>query len=81
MATEPKPVTEVAKMDLFEDDDEFEEFDMNEGMQLHFNTCLNRCSSLSSAISLLGFQFDYFVWKLLILIVMHALVNWNLVYE
>lgn len=34
-ATEPKAVTEVAKMDLFEDDDEFEEFDINEGMWLH----------------------------------------------
>lgn len=31
-ATEPKAVTEVAKMDLFEDDDEFEEFEINEGM-------------------------------------------------
>ncbi|KAL6182410.1 hypothetical protein ACLB2K_043832 [Fragaria x ananassa] len=29
-ATEPKAVSEVAKMDLFEDDDEFEEFDINE---------------------------------------------------
>ncbi|KAK9926908.1 protein DELETION OF SUV3 SUPPRESSOR 1(I)-like [Rosa sericea] len=29
-ATEPKAVTEVAKMDLFEDDDEFEEFEINE---------------------------------------------------
>ncbi|KAM0982475.1 hypothetical protein FF1_015428 [Malus domestica] len=30
MAAEPQAVTEVAKMDLFEDDDEFEEFDINE---------------------------------------------------
>ncbi|PKI56964.1 protein DELETION OF SUV3 SUPPRESSOR 1(I)-like [Punica granatum] len=30
MATEPKPATEEAKMDLFEDDDEFEEFEINE---------------------------------------------------
>lgn len=31
MATETKATTEEAKMDLFEDDDEFEEFEMNEG--------------------------------------------------
>lgn len=31
MATEPKTAVEEAKMDLFEDDDEFEEFDINEG--------------------------------------------------
>lgn len=31
MATEPKTVTEDAKIDLFEDDDEFEEFEINEG--------------------------------------------------
>lgn len=31
MATETKPATEEAKMDLFEDDDEFEEFEINEG--------------------------------------------------
>ena len=32
MATEPKPATmEEVKMDLFEDDDEFEEFEINEG--------------------------------------------------
>ncbi|KAB2633379.1 26S proteasome complex subunit sem1-1 [Pyrus ussuriensis x Pyrus communis] len=30
MAAEPQAVTEVAKMDLFEDDDEFEEFDINQ---------------------------------------------------
>jgi hypothetical protein len=31
MATEPKPATEDVKIDLFEDDDEFEEFEINEG--------------------------------------------------
>lgn len=31
MATEPKVATEDAKIDLFEDDDEFEEFEINEG--------------------------------------------------
>lgn len=31
MAAEPKTVTEDAKIDLFEDDDEFEEFEINEG--------------------------------------------------
>ncbi|XP_030521563.1 protein DELETION OF SUV3 SUPPRESSOR 1(I)-like [Rhodamnia argentea] len=30
MAAEPKAVTEDAKNDLFEDDDEFEEFEINE---------------------------------------------------
>ncbi|KAK4768097.1 hypothetical protein SAY87_003238 [Trapa incisa] len=30
MAAEPKAVTEEVKMDLFEDDDEFEEFEINE---------------------------------------------------
>ncbi|KAF8399275.1 hypothetical protein HHK36_015140 [Tetracentron sinense] len=30
MATEPKVVTEDAKIDLFEDDDEFEEFETEE---------------------------------------------------
>ncbi|PON86248.1 DSS1/SEM [Trema orientale] len=30
MATEPKAATEEAKIDLFEDDDEFEEFEINE---------------------------------------------------
>ncbi|KAK2663792.1 hypothetical protein Ddye_002366 [Dipteronia dyeriana] len=30
MATEQKTVTEDAKIDLFEDDDEFEEFEINE---------------------------------------------------
>ncbi|KAK7265701.1 hypothetical protein RJT34_33324 [Clitoria ternatea] len=30
MATEPKPASEDVKVDLFEDDDEFEEFEINE---------------------------------------------------
>ncbi|XP_024010592.1 protein DELETION OF SUV3 SUPPRESSOR 1(I) [Eutrema salsugineum] len=30
MAVEPKATTEEVKMDLFEDDDEFEEFEINE---------------------------------------------------
>lgn len=30
-ATETKPATEEAKMDLFEDDDEFEEFEIDLG--------------------------------------------------
>ncbi|KAH7866300.1 hypothetical protein Vadar_018515 [Vaccinium darrowii] len=30
MATEPKAATEEAKIDLFEDDDEFEEFEINQ---------------------------------------------------
>lgn len=33
MATEqPKPAAEDAKIDLFEDDDEFEEFEIDQGM-------------------------------------------------
>lgn len=33
MATEqPKPATEDAKIDLFEDDDEFEEFEIDQGL-------------------------------------------------
>lgn len=31
MATEPKAATEEPKIDLFEDDDEFEEFEINQG--------------------------------------------------
>lgn len=31
MATESKTATEEVKIDLFEDDDEFEEFEINEG--------------------------------------------------
>lgn len=31
MAAEQKATTEEVKMDLFEDDDEFEEFEINEG--------------------------------------------------
>lgn len=31
MASDPKSATEDAKIDLFEDDDEFEEFAINEG--------------------------------------------------
>lgn len=31
MATEPKVATEEAKIDIFEDDDEFEEFEITEG--------------------------------------------------
>ena len=34
MATEPKPASEDVKIDLFEDDDEFEEFAINEGKPL-----------------------------------------------
>jgi len=34
MATEPKPATEDVKIDLFEDDDEFEKFEINEGTNL-----------------------------------------------
>lgn len=34
MATEQaKPATEEVKMDLFEDDDEFEEFEIDQGLQ------------------------------------------------
>ncbi|KAH7838236.1 hypothetical protein Vadar_023842 [Vaccinium darrowii] len=33
MATEPKAVTEEAKIDLFEDDDEFEEFEINQELE------------------------------------------------
>ena len=36
MAEEPKAVTEDAKIDLFEDDDEFEEFEINEGNKFFF---------------------------------------------
>lgn len=36
MAAEPKAATEEAKIDLFEDDDEFEEFEINEGKRLFF---------------------------------------------
>ncbi|KAE9453796.1 hypothetical protein C3L33_14342, partial [Rhododendron williamsianum] len=34
MATEPKAATEEPKIDLFEDDDEFEEFEINESLHL-----------------------------------------------
>lgn len=34
MATEPKAATEDVKIDLFEDDDEFEEFEINEGKSI-----------------------------------------------
>lgn len=47
MATEqPKPATEDVKMDLFEDDDEFEEFEINEGIFFSFfqsNPFINFC--------------------------------------
>ncbi|KAE9587396.1 hypothetical protein Lalb_Chr23g0273191 [Lupinus albus] len=33
MATETKAATEDVKIDLFEDDDEFEEFEINEGFR------------------------------------------------
>lgn len=36
MAAEPKAATEDAKIDLFEDDDEFEEFEINEGIQMRY---------------------------------------------
>lgn len=36
MATEPKAATEDVKIDLFEDDDEFEEFEINEGKSHSF---------------------------------------------
>lgn len=36
MAAEPKAVTEDAKIDLFEDDDEFEEFEINEGNKFFY---------------------------------------------
>lgn len=37
MATEqPKPATEEAKIDLFEDDDEFEEFEIDQGVVFLF---------------------------------------------
>jgi len=40
MAAEPKAATaEVVKMDLFEDDDEFEEFEINEGKIFVVITC------------------------------------------
>ena len=35
MATESKTATEEVKIDLFEDDDEFEEFEINEGTVNH----------------------------------------------
>lgn len=35
MATETKATTEDVKIDLFEDDDEFEEFEINEGKSKH----------------------------------------------
>ena len=38
MATEPKAATEDVKIDLFEDDDEFEEFEINEGKSCPFRT-------------------------------------------
>jgi len=36
MAAEPKAATEEAKIDLFEDDDKFEEFEINEGKKEFF---------------------------------------------
>jgi len=43
MAAEPKAVTEDAKIDLFEDDDEFEEFEINEGKNFYFLFYLTSC--------------------------------------
>ncbi|KAA8540835.1 hypothetical protein F0562_024798 [Nyssa sinensis] len=40
METEPKVATEDAKIDLFEDDDEFEEFEISEGDMPHQRTRL-----------------------------------------
>lgn len=37
MAAEPKAATEEAKIDLFEDDDEFEEFEINESKSFRFH--------------------------------------------
>lgn len=36
MAAEPKAATEEPKIDLFEDDDEFEEFEINQGKNTPF---------------------------------------------
>ena len=36
MATELKAASEEVKVDLFEDDDEFEEFEINEGMACNY---------------------------------------------
>ena len=36
MATELKAATEEVKVDLFEDDDEFEEFEIDEGMTCNY---------------------------------------------
>ena len=38
MATESKTATEEVKIDLFEDDDEFEEFEINEGSVYDLST-------------------------------------------
>ena len=37
MATEPKAAAENVKIDLFEDDDEFEEFEIIEGVQFMYS--------------------------------------------
>jgi hypothetical protein len=59
MATEPKP-SENVKVDLFEDDDEFEEFEINEGnfksfqplTPLHSNRCCNQFQLHSISIQI-----------------------------
>lgn len=50
MATESKAATEEVKMDLFEDDDEFEEFKINEGaccLIFHGRTAPSKLAILS----------------------------------
>lgn len=44
MEKDAKVATEDPKVDLFEDDDEFEEFEINEGFYFLFIFILNCCS-------------------------------------
>ncbi|KAG7019825.1 hypothetical protein SDJN02_18789 [Cucurbita argyrosperma subsp. argyrosperma] len=67
MATETKTATEEVKIDLFEDDDEFEEFEINEGgseevcSAASFESSHEQCNSaLRKEIRVLWFSVDMF---------------------
>ncbi|KAL6953714.1 hypothetical protein U1Q18_050225 [Sarracenia purpurea var. burkii] len=62
MATEPKAATEDAKIDLFEDDDEFEEFEINEGLNCEADLVIDldlalRCTKCAHFFTCLALDF------------------------
>ncbi|KAF9666277.1 hypothetical protein SADUNF_Sadunf16G0212800 [Salix dunnii] len=59
MATEPKPATEDVKIDLFEDDDEFEEFEIDEASRIYID--INE--SFTFEIVLEGDEISCLEWK------------------